>query len=153
MKGLDQIDRRILAELMDDATTPVARIADRVGLSQTPCWKRIRRLEEEGIVSRRVAVVDPPRVGLGLTAFVGIEAADHGAEWKAAFASAVDAMPEVMEVFRMAGAFDYLLRVVVADMAAFDAFYHRLTEALPIRTLTSHFAMERMKAATVLPLP
>ena len=152
MPKLDLIDRRILAELLRDAAQPVAQIAERVGLSQTPCWKRIQRLERDGVVAGRVAVVDPARVGLGLTVFVSVEAAEHGPAWRAAFAEAVAAMPAIVEVFRVAGEFDYLLRVVVADMSAFDALYRRLTDAVAIKTVTSHFAMERLKTAPIDPL-
>ena len=113
MDELDLIDRKILAELMRDATLPVAQIAEKVGLSQTPCWKRIQKLEASGVVTRRVAMVDPKRIGFGLTVFVGIEAIDHSAEWRAAFAKATQAFPEIMEVYRMAGDMDYLLRVSV----------------------------------------
>ncbi|TMV86060.1 Lrp/AsnC family transcriptional regulator [Thioclava sp. BHET1] len=152
MAELDLIDRKILAELMADATLPIARIADRVGLSQTPCWKRIQKLEGEGIITRRVALVDPGRIGFGLTVFVGIEAPDHSAEWRSRFTRTIAAFPEVMEIYRLAGDMDYLLRIAVPDMAAFDSFYHRLTEALPIRNVTSHFAMERLKASTAYPV-
>jgi Lrp/AsnC family transcriptional regulator len=152
MEKLDLIDRKILAELMRDATQPILQIAERVGLSQTPCWKRIQRLESAGIVTGRVAVVDQQRIGLGLTVFIGIEAPDHGAEWRDSFAGLVQRFGEVIEVFRMAGDLDYLLRVVVPDMAAFDGFYRRLTEAIPIKNVTSHFAMERIKATTVYPV-
>lgn len=149
---LDLIDRRIVVELMRDATQPVAQIAVRVGLTQTPCWKRIQRLEGSGVVTGRVALVDPARIGLGLTVFVDIEAPDHGAAWRQSFAEAVVAMPEVMEVFRMAGETDYRLRVSVADMAAFDAFYRRLTDAVAIKNVTSNFAMERIKATSIYPV-
>ncbi len=152
MADLDLIDRKIITELMRDATQPVAAIADRVGLSQTPCWKRIQRLQETGIITARVAMVDPRRIGLGLTVFVGIEAANHSAEWRESFARAVDAMPEVMDVYRMAGEMDYLLRVAIADMSRFDAFYRRLTDAVLIKNVTSHFAMEHIKARTVYPI-
>ena len=108
--------------------------------------------EAAGIVEGRVAIVDPARIGLGLTVFVGIEAPDHGTDWREAFAAAVRDIPEIVEVFRMAGDLDYLLRAVVPDMAAFDALYRRLTEAIPIKNVTSHFAMERIKATTVYPL-
>lgn len=152
MDELDLIDRKILAELMRDATLPVAQIADRVGLSQTPCWKRIQKLEAAGIVTGRVALVDPARIGFGLTVFIGVEAPDHSAEWREAFAAAIAGFPEVLEVYRMAGEMDYLLRVAVPDMAAFDDFYRRLTEAVTIRNVTSHFAMERVKATTAYPI-
>jgi Lrp/AsnC family transcriptional regulator len=152
MDDLDLIDRKIIAELMRDATLPVVQIADRVGLSQTPCWKRIQRLEATGVIRRRVALVDPARIGFGLTVMVEIEAPDHAATWREDFAKLVAAMPEVLDAWRMAGDMDYLLRVAVRDMAAFDAFYRRLTDALPIKNVTSHFAMEHMKADTPYPV-
>ena len=152
MDDLDLIDRKIVAELMRDATLPVAQIADRVGLSQTPCWKRIQKLEANGVLTGRVALANPARLGFGLTVFIGIEAPDHSAEWREGFAKAVSAFPEIMEVYRMAGEMDYLLRVSVADMAAFDALYKRLTDAIAIKNVTSHFAMERMKFTTAYPV-
>lgn len=152
MTDLDLIDRRIVAELMRDATLPIAQIADKAGLSQTPCWKRIQKLEAAGVLTARVALADPTKLGLGLTVFVGIGAPDHSPAWREAFACAVDAIPEIMEVYRMAGELDYLLRVSVLDMAAFDALYKRLTDAVPIKNVTSHFAMERMKFTTAYPI-
>lgn len=152
MAELDLIDRKILAALMRDATLPVAQVADRVGLSQTPCWKRIQKLEAAGIITGRVALVDPERIGFGLTVFVGIEAPDHSAAWREAFVTAVGELPEVMEAWRMAGETDYLLRVAVRDMAGFDAFYKRLTDAVRIKNVTSHFAMERVKSVNAYPL-
>ena len=152
MERLDLIDRKIVAELMRDATRPIADIAERVGLSQTPCWKRIQRLEKAGVLTGRVAMVDPARIGFGLTVFVGVEAPDHGIGWREAFNQVVAAMPEIMEVFRIAGEMDYLLRVVVPDMATFDGFYRRLTDAVAIKNVTSHFAMERIKVTTVYPV-
>lgn len=153
MVKLDRIDRKILTELMRDATQSIAQVAHSVGLSQTPCWKRIQRLQRDRVITARVALVDPQRVGLGLTVFVSVVAAEHGPGWRAAFASAVATLPEVLEVHRMAGETDYLLRVVIPDMQAFDAFYKRLTDAVPLKNVTSHFAVERMKAETVLPIP
>lgn len=152
MDELDLIDRKILAELMRDATLPVAQIADKVGLSQTPCWKRIQKLEASGIVTGRVAMVDPKRIGFGLTVFVEIEAIDHSAEWRAAFTKATLSIAEIMEVYRMAGEMDYMLRVSVADMADFDLLYKRLTDAVPIKNVTSHFVMERIKFSTAYPV-
>lgn len=149
---LDRIDRRILDALMRDATVPVAQLADRVGLSQTPCWKRVQKLEATGVISARVAVVNPAAVGLGLTVFVEITAADHTPEWRTAFAAVVADCGEILEVHRMAGEVDYLLKVVVRDMAAYDAFYLRLTGRIPCRNVTSKFSMERMKETQVLPL-
>ncbi len=150
--GLDRIDRRILRELMQDATLPIAQLAERVGLSQTPCWKRIQKLEAAGIITGRVALVDPGQVGLGLTVFVEVKAADHTPGWRQAFAAHVSGLAEVIEVHRMAGETDYLLKVVVRDMAAYDAFYLDLTRQVPCRDVTSKFSMERMKATTVLPI-
>ncbi|GAB1362318.1 Lrp/AsnC family transcriptional regulator [Rhodobacter sp.] len=152
MTDLDLIDRKIVAELMEDATQPIARIADRAGLSQTPAWKRIQKLEATGVITARVALADPAKLGFGLTVFVGIEAPDHSAEWRASFIAAVESIPEIMEAWRMAGEMDYLLRVAVPDMAAYDALYKRLTDAVAIKNVTSHFAMERMKFTTAYPV-
>ena len=149
---MDTTDLKILAILQEDASLPVAEIAARVNLSQTPCWRRIQRLEEQGVIQRRVALLAPEKVGVGLTVFVSIETGDHSAEWLADFAAAVSAMPEVMEVHRMAGDVDYLLRVAVADMAAYDSFYQRLIAAVPLKNVTSRFAMERVKSTTAYPL-
>jgi len=152
MEDLDLIDRKIVAELMRDATLPVAQIADKVGLSQTPCWKRIQKLEKAGVLTGRVALADPDSLGFGLTVFVGIEAPDHGEDWREAFGRATAAIPGIMEVYRMAGEMDYLMRVAVADMPAFDALYKQLTNAVPIKNVTSHFAMERIKYTTAYPV-
>ncbi|AMY70138.1 Lrp/AsnC family transcriptional regulator [Frigidibacter mobilis] len=152
MTNLDLIDRKILAELMRDATQPVAQIADKAGLSQTPCWKRIQKLEAAGVLTGRVALADPGKLGFGMTVFVGIEAPDHSADWREAFATALAAIPGVMEAYRMAGEMDYLLRIAVPDMAAFDSLYKRLTDAVPIKNVTSYFAMERMKFTTAYPV-
>ena len=149
---LDRIDRKILHELMQDATLPVTQLAERVGLSQTPCWKRVQKLEAAGIITGRVAIVDPVSIGLGLSVFVEIEAADHTPEWRASFAGVVADYPEIQEVHRMAGEVDYLLKVVVSGMAAYDALYLDLTQRVPCRNVTSKFSMERMKATTVLPI-
>ena len=152
MDNLDLIDRKIVAELMRDATLPVAVIADKVGLSQTPCWKRIQKLEAAGILIGRVALADPQRLGFGLTVFVGIEAPDHTAEWREAFATATSDLLQIMAVYRMAGEIDYLLHVAVPDMSAYDTLYKRLTDAVPIKNVTSNFAMERMKFTTAYPV-
>jgi Lrp/AsnC family transcriptional regulator len=149
---LDRIDRRILFELMRDATLPVSQLAERVGLSQTPCWKRIQKLEAAGVIIGRVAIVDPVSIGLGLSVFVEIEAADHTPQWRAAFAEVVAAYPEIQEVHRMAGEIDYLLKVVVSGMAAYDALYLDLTQRVPCRNVTSKFSMERIRATTALPI-
>jgi len=149
---IDRIDRRILHELMRDATLPVSQLAERVGLSQTPCWKRVQKLEAAGVITGRVALVDPAAIGLGLTVFVEIEAADHTPGWRAAFGAIVSDYPEIVEVHRMAGEVDYLLKVLVSGMAAYDAFYLDLTKRLACRNVTSKFSMEHIKSTTSLPI-
>ena len=149
---MDSTDRKILAILQADAGVSVAEIAARVNLSQTPCWRRIQKLETSGVIQRRVAIVNPDAIGLGLTVFVEIETGDHSAEWLAQFAAAVEEMAEVMEVYRMAGDVDYLLRIAVANMAAYDDFYRRLIALLPLKNVTSRFAMERVKFTTAYPM-
>ncbi|MGQ4273889.1 Lrp/AsnC family transcriptional regulator [Terrihabitans sp. B22-R8] len=149
--SLDKIDQKILRILQADASKPIAEIARQVNLSQTPCWNRIRRMEADGIITGRVALVDPRKVGLGLTVFVAVEAANHSREWTDTFSRYIQAMPEVMDAYRMAGDVDYLLRVVVPDMEAYDDFYNRLIEGAQLKNVTSRFAMETMSARTVLP--
>jgi len=150
---MDAIDRKILAVLQENAALSVAEIGSRVGLSSTPCWKRIQRLEGEGIIQKRVALVDQDRIGLGVTIFVSIETGDHSQEWLGRFAQVVGAMPEVMEFYRMAGDVDYMLRVVVPDIAGYDTFYKKLIAAVPLKNVTSRFAMEKIKSTTALPIP
>jgi Lrp/AsnC family transcriptional regulator len=152
-RRLDAIDRKILTVLQDDASLSVAEIGDRVGLSSTPCWKRIQRMEAEGIITRRVALVDQNKIGLGITVFVSVESGDHSEAWLKTFADAVSAMPEVMEFYRMAGDVDYMLRVVVADMQSYDIFYKKLIGAVALKNVTSRFAMEKIKSVTALPVP
>lgn len=152
-RRLDAIDRKILTVLQQDASLSVAEIGDRVGLSSTPCWKRIQRLEADGVIIRRVALVDQDKIGLGLSVFVSIESGDHSQSWLQTFAEAVSAMPEVIEFYRMAGDVDYMLRVVVADMKAYDIFYKRLIGTVPLKNVTSRFAMEKIKSVTALPVP
>ena len=149
---MDAIDRKILAVLQDDASLSVAEIGTRVGLSSTPCWKRIQRLEAEGVILKRVALIDPGKLGLGITVFVSIETGDHSQEWLDRFAKVVGAMPEVMEFHRMAGDVDYMLRVVVPDIAGYDTFYKKLIGTVPLKNVTSRFAMERIKSTTALPI-
>ncbi len=147
---LDRTDRAILALLADDASLSLAEIAAQVGLTQTPCWKRIRRLEQAGIIKRRVALLDQARLGLPVSVFVTIETADHSAEWLAKFADVLNGFPEVVDAWRMSGDIDYLLHVVAPDIGAYDTFYRKLIGALPLRNVSSRFAMERLKEA---PLP
>jgi Lrp/AsnC family transcriptional regulator len=149
---MDVVDRKILAILQEDASMSIAEIAKRVNLSQTPCWRRIQKLADSGVVTKRVALVDPDALGLGLTVFVEIETGDHSNEWLNRFAAAVTEMPEVMEIYRMAGDVDYMLRITVPNMAAVDAFYQRLISMVPLKNVTSRFAMERVKYTTAYPV-
>ena len=150
---MDAIDRKILAVVQEDASLSVAEIGNRVGLSSTPCWKRIQKLEAEGVIQKRVAVVDPEKIGLGITVFVSIETGDHSQDWLDRFAETVGAMPEVMEFYRMAGDVDYMLRVVVPDIAGYDTFYKKLIATVSLKNVTSRFAMEKIKSTTSLPIP
>ena len=145
---MDGIDRKILAVMQEDASLSVAEIGSRVGLSSTPCWKRIQRLEADGIITRRVALIDPAKIGLGITVFVSVETGDHSQEWLGRFAQEVSGMPEVMEFYRMAGDVDYMLRVVVPDIAGYDTFYKKLIGTVPLKNVTSRFAMEKIKSTT-----
>jgi Lrp/AsnC family transcriptional regulator, cysteine-sensing transcriptional activator len=149
---MDGIDRKILAVMQEDASLSVAEIGSRVGLSSTPCWKRIQRLEADGVITRRVALIDPAKIGLGITVFVSVETGDHSQEWLGRFAQEVSGMPEVMEFYRMAGDVDYMLRVVVPDIAGYDTFYKKLIGTVPLKNVTSRFAMEKIKSTTALPI-
>lgn len=149
---MDSFDRAILVLIQEDSSLPLNEIATRVGLSPTPCWNRIRKMEEAGIISRRVAILDAPKLGLGVTIYVSIETSDHSEGWLARFAEAVRAMPEVEDVYRMSGDVDYMMRVVVPGIDSYDDFYRRLIKAVPLKNVTSRFAMEKIKATTALPL-
>lgn len=149
---LDSIDRRLIACLQDDATLPIADLAERVGLSQTPCWKRIKRLEAAGVILRRVALIDREALGLGLIVIVSIRTNRHDEEWLEGFAKGASALPEVLEFYRLSGETDYLLKVVVRDIAAYDRFYRRLIATAPLADVSSSFAMEQIKFTTALPV-
>ncbi|MGA3400547.1 MAG: Lrp/AsnC family transcriptional regulator [Acetobacteraceae bacterium] len=149
-KEIDRLDREILRLISADASLSLAEIAAEVGLTPTPCWKRIRRMEETGIILRRVAVIDPAKIGLPVSVFVEVETADHSGEWLQQFANVVGSMPEIIDAWRMSGDVDYLLHVVVPDIAAYDDFYRRLISQVKLRNVSSRFSMERLKAA---PLP
>ena len=150
---MDEFDRKILACLQRDAGQSVAEIADQVGLSSTPCWRRIRNLEKSGLIRGRVALLDRHQLGLGTTVFVSVRTREHTEDWLATFAKAVNEFPEVVEFHRMSGDIDYLLKVVVADIAAYDDFYKRLIAKVPLSDVSSSFAMEEIKSTTALPLP
>ena len=149
---MDRIDRKILSLLQEDAALPVSEIAERVGLSTTPCWRRIRNLEEAGVIRRRVALLDAEKMNLGVTVFVGLKAGRHSADWLEKFAAAVAGIDEVVEFYRMSGDMDYLLRVVVPDIAGYDAVYKRLIQAAEFTDVSSGFAMEEIKYTTALPV-
>lgn len=150
--SLDAMDLKILAILQEDATLPVAEIGKAVGLSTTPCWRRIQKMEEAGIVRKRVALVDQNAVDAGVTVFVSIKTDQHNADWLARFHNVVEAFPEVVEFYRMSGEVDYLLRVVVPDIQSYDAFYKKLIAKIDIAKVASAFAMEQIKYTTALPL-
>jgi len=149
---MDRIDKRILTLLQQDATTPVAEIGKKVGLSTTPCWRRIQKLEEDGVITKRVAVLDPKSVNAMVTVFVSIKTNSHNAEWLKRFSEVTSQFPEVVELYRMSGDVDYLLRVVVPNIQAYDEFYQQLINKVDITDVSSSFAMEQMKYTTQLPL-
>ena len=150
--ALDDMDIKILRQLQRDATLPVAEIGKEVGLSTTPCWRRIQKLDETGVVRCRVALLDPVQVNAAVTVFVSIKTDQHNTAWLEKFRLAVDDFPEVVEFYRMSGEVDYLMRVVVPDIAAYDAFYKRLIARIEISKVSSAFAMEQIKYTTELPL-
>ncbi|MGV7032739.1 Lrp/AsnC family transcriptional regulator [Methylobacterium symbioticum] len=148
---MDGVDRRILDVLQQDATLPVAAIAERVGLSPAPCWRRIRKLEASGVITRRVALVDRRKVNVPTTVFVAVKAARHAAEWSEAFRRVVEGFPEIVEAWRLTGEIDYLLRIVVPDIETYDAVYQRLIARLEFSNLSASIAMEEMKFTTAVP--
>ena len=149
---LDSIDIRILDLLQRDAELQVAQIAEQVGLSATPCWRRIQRLKEAGVITRSVALLDPRKVNVAVTVFVSVRTSTHSQEWFDRFTATVHAIPEVVEFYRMSGDVDYLLKVVVRDIAAYDRFYRRLIATAPLTDVSSSFAMEQIKFTTALPI-
>lgn len=149
---LDSIDRQLLALLQQDAEIPLAELADAVNLSNTPCWRRIQWLREKGYITRQVALVDPRKVNVGVTVFVAIKTNQHQEAWFESLRDAVAGIPEIVEFYRMSGDVDYLLRVVVPDIRAYDAVYKRLTRAVTLSDVSSSFAMEEIKFTTALPL-
>jgi Lrp/AsnC family transcriptional regulator len=150
---LDSTDLRILTSLQEDASLPVSAMAEQAHISQNACWRRIKRLEDVGIIRKRVALLDAQKIGVGMTIFVTVRAAEHSEEWLAHFSSAVVSMPEIVEFYRMSGDVDYLLKVQIADIQSYDAFYKRLIKAARLTDVSSAFAMEEIKQTTALPLP
>jgi Lrp/AsnC family transcriptional regulator len=149
----DAIDRKILGELQRDASRPIGEIAATANLSANACWRRIKRLEEEGVISGRVALLDPVALGLQVTVFVAVKTSDHSEEWLERFAKGVNDIPEVVEFYRMSGDVDYLLKILVPDIASYDRVYRQLIKTAPLFDVSSSFAMERIKSTTALPLP
>ncbi len=150
--SIDAIDRQILRIVQQDASLPVREISAKIGVSRTPCWRRLQRLDAAGVIKRRIAVLDPNKLGLGLTVFVSVEVAGHDSATLEAFTAKITAMSEVMELYRLVGDADYGLRVVVPDMAAFDAFYQRLIKVAPLKRVTSRIALETIKSEMAYPL-
>lgn len=149
---MDRYDRQILSILQEDATMPVADIGEQVGLTSTPCWRRVQKLEESGVIRKRVALLDPAKLNVGVTVFVSVRTSQHNVKWLKAFHGLVASIPEVTEFYRMAGDTDYLLRVVVPDIAAYDAVYKKLIQGAELADVSSSFAMEQIKYTTALPL-
>lgn len=149
---IDSIDIKILEILQKDSDQQTAQLAEQVGLSPTPCWRRVQRLREAGVITKNVALVDPRMVNVGVTVFVFVRTSTHTEEWFGRFKATVDVIPEVVEFYRMSGDIDYLLRVVVPDIAAYDKVYKRLIENTDLFDVSSSFAMEEIKFTTALPL-
>jgi len=149
---LDAFDKRILEALQEDASISLAGLAAAAKLSPTPTWRRVQRLETAGVIRRRVALLDASKINLGVTVFVGVKTNQHNQAWLDRFARAVRDVPEIVEVYRMSGDLDYLLRVVVPDIAGYDAVYRRLINSIELSDVSSSFAMEQLKFTTSLPL-
>ena len=150
--SLDAIDRRLLAILQEDATVSMADLAERVGLSATPCWKRIKRLEQDGVIKRRVAILNREALGLGITVIVAIRTSHHSDDWLQTFADGVSKIPEVVEFYRMSGEIDYLLKIVARDIPDYDRIYRKLTKVAELHDVSSSFAMQEIKSTTALPI-
>ncbi len=150
---MDNIDRKFLSLLQNDASLSISEIASQVNLSSTPCWKRIRRLEDEGVIRKRVALLDSDKIGGGIMVFISIKTNEHNQDWFNQFVTTVDEMSEVMGFYRLAGDVDYLMKVVVPDIASYNDFYLRLIDRLPLSNVTAGFVMEQIKDTTELPLP
>jgi Lrp/AsnC family transcriptional regulator len=152
MVDIDRLDVKILSELQEDASLTNAELAERVGLSANACWRRTRRLEERGIIRKQVALLSQDALGLGVTVFVAIRTDQHNEEWLKMFSDGVKSLPEVVEFYRMSGDTDYLLKVVVRDIADYDRVYKKLVGVTSLHDVSSSFAMERIKSTTALPL-
>lgn len=149
---MDRIDLRILELLQRDAAMPMADLAGEVGLSSTPCWRRVRRLETDGVIRSRVALLDPERINLGTTVFVAVRTNQHSLGWLESFRAAASGIPEITQIYRMSGEIDYLLKVAVPSISAYDSVYKKLIGAVKLADVSSSFAMEQLKYTTALPL-
>ncbi|MEH6525361.1 MAG: Lrp/AsnC family transcriptional regulator [Sneathiella sp.] len=149
---MDTIDKKIMNWLQQDSSIAVADLAEKVGCSRTACWRRIKSMEETGLIRQQVTLLDRNKLGLSVTVFVAIKTSRHDVDWLQKFAETVDNFPEIMEFYRMSGDIDYLLKVVVPDVAAYDNFYHRLIQKIDLSDVSSNFAMEEIKFTTALPL-
>ena len=149
---MDELDREIVLLLQQDGTLSARELGDAIGLTPTPCWRRVRALEESGVIARRVALVDPASVNLRVTALVNIRTNNHGPDWIDEFQAALDAFPEIVEAYRTSGDIDYTLKVMVPSIDAYDGFYKRLIAAVDLYDVRSIFVMEEMKRTTALPL-
>lgn len=149
---LDSIDRRILACLQNNAETSLSELAEQVGVSKTPCWRRIQRLEKDGYIERRVALLNAEKLNVGLTVFIAIRTDQHSQDWLQTFQKAVQDIPEILGVYRTTGDIDYLLHAVVPDVRAYDGLYQRLIARVPLSDVSSFFVMEDVKHTTALPL-
>ncbi|OBX17882.1 transcriptional regulator [Erythrobacter sp. QSSC1-22B] len=149
---MDENDRAILRLLQNDVTLSMEALAARLSMSANTVWRRIKRLQTDGVIARRVALVDPAKVGLDLTVFVTVRTTDHSSEWLEQFGSATQAMPEIMEFYRLAGDTDYLIKLMIRDVADYDRVYKKLIASVPIADVTASFAMETIKNQTALPV-
>lgn len=149
---MDVFDKKILDILQQDCTLPVSQIAEQVGLSTTPCWRRIQSMEKAGVIKSRVAIVDPEKINVGLAVFVMVKTNQHNPDWLEKFSQSITEFPEIVEFYRLSGDIDYLLKIVVPDMKAFDKFYKRLITQADFSDISSSFAMEEIKNTTRLPV-
>lgn len=149
---LDRYDRRILDCLQENADLSLTEIAERVNLTKNPCWRRIQKLQDAGIIRKKVALLDAKKIGLGVTVFVNIHTNQHTVEWSEKLAQVVNDIPEIVEFYRMSGDVDYLLKIVVPSIHAYDAVYKKMIERIDVFNVSSYFAMEEIKNTTVLPL-
>ncbi|MBK8740184.1 MAG: Lrp/AsnC family transcriptional regulator [Betaproteobacteria bacterium] len=149
---MDRIDKKLLSLLQEDADRPLAELAEAVHLTPTPCWKRIQKLQQLGVIRKKVVLCDPAKLNLGLTAFVAVRTTQHNEQWLRKFAAAVQSIPEIVEAYRMSGEIDYMLRIVVPDIQGYDTVYRKLIRAVELFDVSSSFAMERIKYSTALPV-